>query len=656
MKELNRTGVFVAVAVVLSVLTFLTRPSTKQLSPASMVGKALFPDFQDPLTATSLEIVRFDKGTATANTFKVAKVGDSWVIPSHSNYPADAKDQLADVAAEWINLEVLGVATDPEESGIQADDVQGLHKLYGVIDPVGEDTSDADGVGTRVIMRDKSDGQLVRLIVGKEVEGQAGLRYVRRVGQDPVLTVKVNTSKLSTKFEDWIEDDLLKLSSWDIRKVDIEDYSIDILQQVITPRGQLSLAYNDTGDPRWNLTVDRVYGESGWTERGLAETEELNSETLNNLKSALDDLKIVDVVRKPKGLSETLKATGPMKLDPEAKNSLSRAGFHVVQVSDPANPGQPYSDLRSNEGEISVAMKDGVSYVLRFGQVAGMGSEDEDEKKEAKPAEKSDQEAANKDKSDAEKKDESSSSKVNRYLFVVAQMDPGMIEEPKYEELPELPSEDAKPEENKPAEKKEDAAKADKPEAAKPDEAKADAKKEEAKDAKPAEAKDAKPEEAKPEEAKPEAKPDEVKADSDKAPGGEAPKAKEKEAEEGAAAKKPEAKKPEEKKPTREEIEKKRAEIQKENDRKKTEYEESIKKSEEKVKELNARFADWYYIIDDAEYQKIHLGRDKIVKIKEKKEEKSAEGTDAKTPVAPAQEPDSLGEFENLKLEGPEKK
>ena len=472
MNELNRTVVFVAIAVVLSLITYATMPSIEQQSPADMVGETLFPEFQDPLDATSLEVVKYDKGTATANTFKVAKVGTSWVIPSHNNYPADAEDQLADVAAEWIDLEVLGVATDPGESGIGSDDVQGLHRLYGVVDPVGENTSDADGVGTRVVMRDKSDGELVALIVGKEVEDQFGLRYVRLIGQDPVYTVKASTSKLSTKFEDWIEDDLLKLSSWDIRKVDIEDYSVDILQGFITPRGQISLDYNDTGDPRWNLAVDRVYEKKGWADKGLAENEELNTDTLNDLKSALDDLKIVDVVRKPKGLSETLKSSGSLNLDPEAERSLSQAGFHVVPVADPANPGKQYYDLRSNEGQITVAMKDGVSYVLRFGQIAGMSADDEEpEKKDA-------------ENGDAEKKEEKDDSggKVNRYLFVMAQMDRGMLEEPEYEKLPELPAEETKSEKSKDEDKKEAEpaeAKPEKGEGEKADEKKAEGDKKE---------------------------------------------------------------------------------------------------------------------------------------------------------------------------------
>lgn len=607
MNELNRTAVFVVIALILSVITYSTMPSTEQQSPADMVGKALLSNFDDPLEATSLEVVKFDKETASANTFKVAKLGDSWVIPSHNSYPADAENQLADVAAEWIDLEVLGVATDPKESGIESDDIRGLHKLYGVVDPVGEDTSDADGVGTRVVMRDKSDKQLVSLIVGKEVEDQFGLRYVRLIGQDPVYTVKASTSKLSTKFEDWIEDDLLKLSSWDIRRVDIDDYSVDIIQGFITPRGQISLEYNDSGDPRWNLAVDRVYGKEGWTDKGLAENEELNTDTLNDLKSALDDLKIVDVRRKPNGLSETLKSSGAIKLDREAERSLAQAGFHVVPVTDPNNPGQQYNDLRSNEGQISVAMKDGVSYILRFGQIAGMSADEEEPEK--KDAEGDESEAAE------DKEEESSGSSVNRYLFVMAQLDRNMIEEPEYEALPELPpAEEAKPE----------APKAD------------DAKDEKADDAKAEKSEQAKPEDK-------DAKKDESaesKADSGK---GEDGKPEDEQAE----------KKEEEPKPTREEIEKQREEIQKENDRKKEEYEEKINEAEEKVKELNARFADWYYIINDGEYQKIHLSRDKIVKEKEEEEEEKSDDASA---ASPAVAPDSMGEFESLKLEPPAKK
>jgi hypothetical protein len=41
-------------------------------------------------------------------------------------------------------------------------------------------------VGMRVTIRDKSGKDLLSLIIGKEVPGRPGLRYIRRAGQDPI--------------------------------------------------------------------------------------------------------------------------------------------------------------------------------------------------------------------------------------------------------------------------------------------------------------------------------------------------------------------------------------------------------------------------------------------------------------------------------------
>jgi hypothetical protein len=64
-----------------------------------------------------------------------------------------------------------------------------------------------------------------------------------------------------------------------------------------------------------------------------------------------------------------------------------------------------------------------------------------------------------------------------------------------------------------------------------------------------------------------------------------------------------------------------------------------VKAGEKRVKELNERFADWYYIISDATYRKIHLSREDVVKKKEKPaDEKAGENKEgeAKLPAEPA--------------------
>ena len=70
-----------------------------------------------------------------------------------------------------------------------------------------------------------------------------------------------------------------------------------------------------------------------------------------------------------------------------------------------------------------------------------------------------------------------------------------------------------------------------------------------------------------------------------------------------------------------------RARIETENKRRQDEYQQKIADGKKRVGELNARFADWYYIIADNVFRKIHLGRDEIVRREEPpKKDKERQG------------------------------
>jgi hypothetical protein len=56
---------------------------------------------------------------------------------------------------------------------------------------------------------------------------------------------------------------------------------------------------------------------------------------------------------------------------------------------------------------------------------------------------------------------------------------------------------------------------------------------------------------------------------------------------------------------------------EKEYQKKVDERNDNIKKGQQKVRELNGRFADWYYVISEDVYKKVHLSRADIVKSKE---------------------------------------
>jgi hypothetical protein len=554
MKENTKTVLFVFAAVLVGVIAWASRPKLPGFDELSdVINQPLFPEFNkkiqaDSLVASSLEVIQFDEQSGRVKPFKVAQLKTAkgglgrWSIPSHENYPADAKDHLAEAAASLLNLTVLGIASEN----------RGDSETYGVVDPTSKDLkAGAPGVGTRVVLRDKDDQVLLDLIVGKEVPGAGGgkgmmserseLRYVRRPDQDPIYEVRLKIDKLSSTFGDWIEKDLLKMSTWEIKGIQVHDYSVDAVAGTMLQRGQMALEYNDSGDPKWKFIEDKIFENNKWVPQSMAPDEELNTQKLDDMKFNLGDLKIVDVNRKPASLTGNLRDSGTLRKDRKSAESLAQRGFYLVRM-------QGYEELLSSEGEIRAVMKDGVVYVLRFGQIAGTSS----------AAPKKD---AAKDKDKADDKDKTPG--LNRYLFVMAEFNPDLIEKPKYETVPPEP----KPADTKAAPKKEEAKKGD-------------------------------------------AKKDEGKKDD-----------------------KPDPK-----------VERER--IEKENKKKKDEYDEKIKKGEEHVKELNGRFAEWYYVIADDTYQKIHLSRKDMVKKKEKKEEeKKAEGL-----KVPANTP---AELEQLKKDVP---
>jgi len=526
-----RTAAFLAAGAGLLLLgSWLNvRPALRQ---RAVVGeeaqaKVLFPDLADASKAASLEIVSFDDETATLKPFKVVRADGVWVLPSHENYPADAKDQLAAAATELIDRPVLDVVSDSP----------GDHETFGVIEPDPEKVKvGMTGVGQLVEIRDASGNKLARLVVGKEDKRPAGappaagrtLRFVRRAGQDRVYRVELDTSKFTSKFDDWIEKDLLKISPWDVRRLTIDDSACTFGIDEASGRPMISLdrrcraelGYDDK-DAAWSLVKLESFDDQNQPKAAsLGADEELASGKLNDLRNALGDLKIIDVIRKPAGLSADLKAEESFAGDREAVASLAQRGFFAVQKG----------DIVSSNGETIVGLKDGVEYLLRFGNgttVAAAG--------QPGPA----------DAAQAPDEQESSS---GRYLFVSARLNEDLIAKPTLDPLPEAPAEGAAA---------------------------------------------AQPEGGKQEDGggQPEGAADELK------------KAEEAEAKAQAALEE-------------------RRRVEAENRRRQEQYDEQVKGAKKRVRDLNDRFADWYYVVSEKEYDKIHLGRDGMIQKKPTEEKK----------------------------------
>ncbi|MCA9135655.1 MAG: DUF4340 domain-containing protein [Planctomycetales bacterium] len=414
MNETQKTGVFWGVAAVVALIaTVIAWPSSNDSGGVDedRIGEQLCVDFKDPLDAASLKIVTFNETQGELKNFEVRKDPDSglWTIPSKGGYPADAVEQMRDAANALVGLKILDVPTvDPED-----------HAGMGVVEPKLEDLNPGDeGVGRMVTFKDKSQKVLGSVIVGKEVKGQEGQVYVRIPGQDPVYVVKLDDKPLSTKFQDWIEEDLLQLSSIDVENVVVKDYSASLGIQGVSLVRNYDVVLEKDG-ATWELDALQEYDKEDPlappTPVEIDLTKKLNTQKLNDLTNALDDLKFVDVKRKPEGISANLKADSDFASDREAASQLARQGFIPL----PLGPNREIEIMSAN-GELTATTKDGVQYILRFGNISGITEGDGEDKS-----------------SDSE----DSAGGVNRFLMVSTMVDESKIPVPELKPIPQTQEE-----------------------------------------------------------------------------------------------------------------------------------------------------------------------------------------------------------------------
>jgi hypothetical protein len=307
-----------------------------------------------------------------------------WTIPSHYNYPADAKDRLAQTAAGVIEI---------KKDDFRSDNVAD-HEACGVIDPLDENALSLGGRGQRVTIKGENDVILADLIIGNQVEDRENMRFVRVPDHKRVYAAKIDLD-ISTNFKDWIEADLLQAGKDEFDQITLKDYSINERTGKVNERDVIVLEKQEE-----------------WTTAGMGDDQEVDRAKMNAILAALDDLQIEGVRPKPAGLTASLtRNADSLSINTSDMMSLQGKGYFF------SRDGR----LLSNEGEVQARTHDGLAYTLRFGEVvygsgtaitAGVQSNEEE------PAEAG----------------------VNRYLFVTVRFDKSLFPEPAVPENTEFSS------------------------------------------------------------------------------------------------------------------------------------------------------------------------------------------------------------------------
>ena len=411
MKNVVQTCIFVVLATVSVIAAILTNDigeADSQQNRRSIAkqdeGKPIFEGFTAE-RAVELKITTYDRLTARLTSFSVKRDGTGqWVIPSHNNYPADAEEQMASAAATFSTLEVKEVI-DVDNSA---------HRDYHVVEPNSEKLDvGTDGVGTLITVTDES-GKAYSLIVGAKVTkgSEAGIDprmqqsyfAARKPGSDTVFTVDLNMEIFDTDFSKWIDTNLLGLNGLDVRQLSMQDYFIGLNPEgspIMLQRSNSSLIFDDV-DLTWNLDNMVQYDQN--TQEPftieLTANEEVDLKRVETLQSALENLTIEGVMRKPAILRPDLKITPEAIADEKTSETLTKLGL----FGDPNTTIDNLMDLKSANGELHISLQTGVKYILRFGEVdATSGSQDS----------------------------------IRRYLFVTTAFQPNMIPVPEYQALPE---------------------------------------------------------------------------------------------------------------------------------------------------------------------------------------------------------------------------
>lgn len=335
MTEGGKTASLLGAALLLVGVTWALSLSSSRPAALPDRNAPLFPRFDDPNAASSVEIVEMDEQLAVPRGFKVINQHGHWTIPSAFDYPADAKNRLARIAAALITMR--------KEDFVSASGTD--YERLDVLDPADPALPGVKGRGTHITIRGDNEHLLADVVIGRPVAGHADLRYVRLADQKSVYISRVGDLQASVRFSDWIDPNPLHVDPKEIDAINIVNYSIDGKARTAHPREALLLRRRGDG---WNL-------------EDLQPRESVNAAAVEGLIGELAGLRIASVLPKPAGISAALTHTDRSPAITTAdRDDLARKGFYLT------GDGR----LLSNEGEVIVHTTGAVFYTLRFGAVA----------------------------------------------------------------------------------------------------------------------------------------------------------------------------------------------------------------------------------------------------------------------------------------------
>lgn len=369
-------------------------PWPVEVQQTGKVGEWLFQEFPASQVRT-IEISRFNNDRQALERIQLQRKGERWVIPATADFNANNAIQIARAIKSVQDRKVLQKISDNEQD----------HLKNGVIDPEQFQNTDVrSGLGRKITLKDRNGQVIADLIVGFPLENseQQSLYCVRIPGEPQVYSVQFDFEALSPRFQDWVDANLLGLRSPQNADgqlpsiVELDAYRIDPAK--LDDAAAKSRLYRaELGEIDGGLGVRRLEIPSGDEWQGLSPTEAQIRTLLESTPRQLGAWTFSEVRLKPKPLADFLKNSG-LVADPTLFKSMAEFGFRQTAAAG------SLAQFEGAGGQLSINLETGVKVTAYIGKISGSIQ---------------------------------ASTKLNRYLFLVAEVKRSAIPEPTAPTAPE---------------------------------------------------------------------------------------------------------------------------------------------------------------------------------------------------------------------------
>lgn len=363
-------------------------PWPVEVQQSGKVGEWLFKEFPASQVRT-IEVSRFNNDRQTLERVMLQRKGERWVIPATADFNANNAVQVARAIKSVQDRKVLQKISDNEQD----------HLKNGVIDPDKFQNAELrSGLGRKITLKDRNGQVLADLIVGFPLENseQQSLFCVRVPGEPQVYSVQFDVEALSTRFQDWVDPNLLGLPSPQNPEgqipssVELDAYRIDTAK-LNDPTAKTKLYRAEIGEVEGGLGIRSLQIPLGEQWQPAEASDALKNTLLESSLRQLGTWTFSEVRLKAKPLSEFLKNPGPVA-DPALFNSMNEFGFRQTAATGSA------AQFEGAGGQISVNLQSGVRINAYIGKISGSIQ---------------------------------SGTKLSRFLFLKAQVNPDALPQPK---------------------------------------------------------------------------------------------------------------------------------------------------------------------------------------------------------------------------------